>query len=313
MKHTLLLLGIAAVLLSGCTGGRTPGEAGKTEAPTPATHTATVPATVPAEEQTEGAVETGEKQDLLDLNRLGEGQFGFADMTGTRLITFEGETPSDHPTSYELAVGDSGTVLQIKYQLTQEADSEDNGRATMYNFDHMAGSVYAVTEGTAKPNETYFLIADANWAADSALSVDASVKGHPVDGQMAKTIETAKKRAVKNAEEVALIGEDMKLLLVEFEKQGNEMLASLVLQAGDELSFHDFPAQYDPNSVWRVDDQGVISAGNFDVLFAGLGENGPILAVTWIGFEGENSFILAQVEGTLKETDIQAGRYTVPV
>lgn len=306
MKTKFLLIGMmTALLLAGCAGEGTRGEAGQTEKD-PAV-------TAPVEEQEGNGAEEVNAPKFLDLDRLREGQFGFADRTGQRLITIEGEKPSKHSNSYELAIGDAGTVLKIKYHHSQTVDAKDNGRATMYNFEHMSGDVYAVTEGTAKPNETYFLIASEHWASDSALSVDSSAKGRAADESSVKAIETAKKRAVVKAEEVASIGEDGKLFLAEFEKQGDDVLASLVLQKNEELLFHDFPGQNDPNSTWRIDDQGAISAKEFNVMFAGKGENGPILAVTWLGAEGENEFILAQEGSALKETEIQAGRYMVPV
>lgn len=300
----LLLFGMVAALLTGCSLWGTIDEAGN--------EVEDAVQNGLAGEVTSGSEDVVEAGDILHLEHLRNGQFGFADMLGERLITFEGERPTEGSTSYELAIGDSGTVLKIEYQQTQQADSQDNGRATMYNFDHMTGSVYAVTEGTAKPNETYFLTASENWVASRALAVDSSEMGQPADDQSMIRIEAAKNRAILMAELVALIGEDSTLYLVQFERQGNSMLASLVLQVNDSLSFLDFPADYDSNSTWRVDDQGVIIAEHFQVMFAGTAEDGRIVAVTWLGFEGENSFILAQEGNALKETGIQAGRYTAP-
>lgn len=306
MRHKRLLIGLAALVFTGCTGEHVDVEAGETEVPPVLT--------VPAEEQ-QGEAAAGENtrtRSLLDLNHLREGGFAFADRTGERLITIDGEQSSNHSTPYELAIGDSGTVLKVAFQYAQQADSENDGRATMYNFDHLAGNVYAVIEGTAKPNETYFLLSDENGTADSVLPVNSSEKGRAADDRTVTAIEAAKQRAVVQTELVASIGEDSHLFLAEFERQGDDMLASLVLQKNGELLFHDFPAEYDPGSTWRVDDGGTISAEYFDVMFAGIGENGPIVAITWKGFEGENGFILAQDGGELKETGIQAARYTAP-
>lgn len=297
---------ILAVLVSGCAGEDTGREPRNSE------ESSALPA--PAEERKwQDAGET-KTRGSIDIAELREGQFGFADTTGKRMITLDGEKHSNPSASYDLAIGDSGTVLKVRYQNAQQADSQDNGRATMYNFDHMAGKVYAVTEGTAKPNETYFLISGENGIDDDDdFSVDSSGKGRTADDPLIQRIEAGKRRNIVKAEEVASIGEDGKLFLAEFEKQGNDRLASLIWQVGEELLFYDISAVDDANFSWRVDDQGEIRASDFNVMYGATGQNGRILAVSWLGAEGENSFILAQEGSSLIDTEIRGGRYMAPL
>lgn len=248
----------------------------------------------------------------MSREKLGKGAFAFADETGKRLITMDdAEEKQDH---YDLAVGSNGTVLKVKFEKKQDSDAEDTNRQNMYNFEHIAGHVYTVVEGEAKPDDTYLMTTSDVWLPGAELAIDASGHGQPVNEKIVQAVEAKKQRGVQHGGKIADVGSDGALYLIQFERQADDMLASLVLTRGDELLFCDFPATYEPNSTWRVDDGGEIGAEQFGLMFAANTDEGLVLSVNWHGAEGITSFFVGEDgEGGLKRLDIGVARYTAPM
>ncbi|TYP71833.1 hypothetical protein [Paenibacillus methanolicus] len=316
------LLAVLACTLAGCSSNNdqaaqpTPQQNGQADKATADTGNAAADTgNAAAEEETNAGAKADEEEaseSAMNREKLGKGAFAFADETGKRLITIgDTEAKKDH---YDLAVGSNGAVLKVKFEKKQASDAEDTSRQSMYNFDHIAGHVYSVAEGEAQPDDTYLMTTSDVWLPGAALAIDAAGHGQPVDEKVVQAVEAKKQRGVLQGGKIADIGADSALYLIQFERQEDDMLASLVLARGNELLFCDFPATYEPSSTWRVDDGGEISVDQFELMFAANTDKGLVLSVNWLGAEGITSFFIGEEgESGLKRLDIGVARYTAPL
>ncbi|ANY68418.1 hypothetical protein BBD42_19535 [Paenibacillus sp. BIHB 4019] len=250
---------------------------------------------------------------LLDTAVLGKSAFGFADEAGKQLLASPTEGGSEQWASFNLAVGHNGQLLKIKYNNEQKATEADNGRQTAQNFANQQGQLFEVVEGKAVPNETYFLTDDQSVKPEMLLSIADKRSGQAADDVKA-AIAKSKNRSVEKLwplEEIGTAGNA--LYLVQFERQGKDMLASLALQTADGFIFQDYPAEFNESSTWRVDDGGEVMPEMFSFLFAAKTAEGIVLGVKWMGAEGENVSFLSEHDGKLAELDISYGRYMSPV
>jgi len=65
-------------------------------------------------------------------------------------------------------------------------------------------------------------------------------------------------------------------------------------------------------SVWRVDDQGVFSPGDFEILFVAQLSHAYVMANTWVGAEGESDELLLADSTAEFRTIIKDYRYWAP-
>ncbi|SFE39756.1 hypothetical protein SAMN04487969_102331 [Paenibacillus algorifonticola] len=249
---------------------------------------------------------------LLDAAALGKGTFGFADEAGKQLLAGLSEGGGEQWSSFNLAVGHNGQLLKIKYKNEQKATEADNGRQTAQNFANQQGQLFEVMEGKAEPNETYFLIQDQSVKPEMLLSITEKRSGQAAD-HVKSAFAKSKNRSVEKLWPLEEIGDEGNTLyLVQFERQGKDMLASLALQTADGFVFQDYPAQFDESSTWRVDDGGEVMPEMFSFLFAAKTAEGIVLGVKWMGAEGENVSFLSEKDGKFSELDISYGRYMSP-
>ncbi|MNC24083.1 hypothetical protein D3C75_721250 [compost metagenome] len=219
------------------------------------------------------------------------------------------------------AVGNNGQVLSVALEKWQPGSADSNGRDMANNFANLSGYVFTVEDGRAASDETYYLASSAEFNRASLLALKPSADNPQQLGAndpVRQQILALKQRDIQSAWKLADLSdrpEDLHLYVVQFVKQDKNLLFSLVLQKGPELSFMDYPAvvQDDESSGWRVDDGGEITPGMFSLLFAARTANGVLLGVNWWGAEGVNSFFLLQQGAGFKEMDISYGRYTSPL
>ncbi|MCM3259660.1 hypothetical protein M3664_17810 [Paenibacillus lautus] len=100
-------------------------------------------------------------------------------------------------------------------------------------------------------------------------------KPEKADGQVLQEIKDSKGRAVEQAWPLIQLPDRESLYLVQFVREGDDMLASLALKRESGWLYYDYPAKYDPSSTWRVDDQGEVRPDMFSFLFAA--ESGLVL------------------------------------
>ncbi len=316
------LVALLALTVAGCSGGNN--DSGSPQASPSAVNQESPPASVAETESpsaTPSASETPEPSKakaMLNMEGL-NALFGFADEQGTKLMALTDEMESGAAEKsdlkgYKLAIGEGGgQVLSIRYANHQDRSEQDNGRQSMYNFDNMAGDIYAIEEGKATPNESYILVSPEQFDIDALIPLKpAADRALPDD--IAKKIAEEKERAIEQGWLLAHAQDGQRIYVVQFERQGENMLASLVWQEGERLVFMDYPATYNDNSAWRVDDGGEISPEMFRFLFAARSaDDGIVLGVQWMGAEGENLNILSSSGERFEKTEISGGRYLSPI
>lgn len=292
---------LAFLLLAGCQTTAPSISPAQTPAPSPTAAVVTdSPAASPSEQK--GSPTVGfEKIDNV---------FGFADETGTKIITITNMKPMDAPEEYDLAIG-YGSAIELEFVGWQDATAQDSGRQTPDNFDNLAGDVFKAKNGIFTAGKTYFL-AKSSVVAPDALKTLISLEqdGGIVDETTVKSIEAIKNRKIVESTLLAETAEKGRVCLFVFERIGDDMLASLAYIKDDAVLFKDFPAKYDASSTWRVDAGD--KPGIFEVLFMAESDQGLLLGVTWAAFEGENTFVLREENGVFQDTDLQAGRYWSP-
>ncbi len=243
--------------------------------------------------------------------------FSFADETGTKLMIvpdIRGEIDPQVLSSIKTAAGAGGKTLPVSYAGVQQGDEKDNGRQAASNFVHMKGYVFQVEKGNAKPNATYYMLRGQT-APDAFFPVEERKDAKP-DASLLKAVAQEKKRKVDQAWTIGRIdvnGNPMDLLLIQFARVQKSMLASLVLVPGESKPLYkDFPADYDENSTWTVDDGGTMHPESFSLRFAARTGEGMVLGMEWNAAEGSNSFLLQADSGKLADLGIGGGRYMSP-
>ncbi|KWX78643.1 hypothetical protein [Paenibacillus jilunlii] len=308
--------------------GRSPAAAGQTPQVTPVSPEAALQPAVTHEETGEAS---GSKPSVeasnavpaafLDPAKLSS-SFGFADSSGKRILAAsDDDSRLAEMESLNTAIGNNGRVFSVTLEKWQPGSADSNGRDMANNFANLSGYVFTVEDGKAASDETYYLANSAELDRGSLLAVKPSADNSQqldADNPVRKQILALKKRHIQSIWKLADLSEapeDLHLYVVQFVRQNTNMLFSLVLQKGPELSFMDYPAEIrdDEYSVWRVDDGGEITPGMFSLLFAARTLNGVALGVNWWGAEGVNSFFLLQQNAGFKEMGIEYGRYTSPL
>lgn len=319
----ILILVVAAVFsLSGCTRPGNSNPSGAEASAEPSLEAEYSPSPAPLQSDSPGstakAQASAEPQAVLDPAKLAP-VFGFADETGDSiLITREDEGEDARMQSLDTAIGNGGQVLEVKLEKWQTGSGDSNGRELANNIPNLSGYLFKVEGGKAEPDATYYL-------ADSAsLPKAALLEVHPADpagpqlsasDPLRERISGLKKREIHAAWKLAALGGDSQLYLVQFAREGQSMLFSLILEQSGRLTFMDYPAEIQNNeySVWRVDDGGEVTPEMFSVLFAAHTADGLLLGLNWWGAEGVNTFFLSQQGEIFKGLDIEYGRYTSPL
>jgi hypothetical protein len=245
--------------------------------------------------------------DIAALTNL----FGFTNETAKYIILSGKLEKGQSIDGVNRAIGENGNLLTIKYLRAQEKNEKDNGRLTAQNFDNLAGYIFEITQGTAKENETYYLINDEF----NVKSILDSQKGNQaeIDAAAKEEIEKIKNRKVKSSWEIGVLGSDKTIYLILFERENDDMLASIVMKIPAKFVFKDYPAKYNASSTWRVDDGGSVYPDLFSILFASETESGIVLAIKWAGAEGENTTLFIENGDKFEELNIGTSRYTSPL
>ena len=245
--------------------------------------------------------------------------FGFAGMDGDRLLIqcYEGGETEDDPEQYTLAIGPYGITARISYSGWQDESGENNYRDTAENFDNLPGYVFQAVDSRLLTGETYCLTTTG--VLDSALVPLVSPARDPdgffinpgLDVDVTDRIAALKSRGVVWASQLALTEEGAGIALVLFEREGDDMLFSIVYIEDDKTVFWDCPAVYDEMSTWRVDMGD--DPGELAPLFLARLENGLVLVLTWGAPEGEGIVVLYEDGGEFVDRyDYGYSRYWSP-
>jgi len=208
------------------------------------------------------------------------------------------------PDAFSLAVGPYGEIWPIYFSHWQDEKIGNNGRENAGNFSRLPGFVFAQKEWKLRKNRTY-LLTDMGPLLDSIIAIGPSGwMGNypPLADETIESIEKYKERKVAWTKTLAVtkVGDGL-IGLVVFERQGNDMLFSIVYMDEEKVLFWDNPAEYDEISTWRVD-AGEMPGDFTPILLARFGE-GLIMMLTWSAPESEIALTLYEEDGVLVEAD----------
>jgi hypothetical protein len=261
------------------------------------------------------------------------GGFAFPDQAGTRLMLlgevarpFPGEPPFAEmlpaASTIRTALCASGTSHPITFERRQLADGKGNGRQHSHQFEHLDGLVFKVTDNARLPeHEACFLASDAFAKSLTVVPVVSLTRRSwppetpACNPSLTKEIASRRKRAAARcwaiAESPAQAG--IQVALVEFARQGKDALASLVVVDGRTTVFADHQGDASrTDSVWRVDDGGVLNPAQFRVVFLARRGVAWVVAVSWQAPEGE-SLMLSESDGDTFRQLLQESWYQMAV
>jgi hypothetical protein len=250
------------------------------------------------------------------------GGFAFPDRAGARLMLL-GEASRPFPDQLPFAelLGAAGTIRialctggashPIAFERRQLADGKGNGRQHSWQFEHLDGLVFKVTDAARlAEHEPCFLAADVFARSLTVVPVvSLTRKGWPPEtpackATLVKEIVSRRQRAVTNcwtiAESPAQAG--LQVVLVEFARQGNDALASLAVVEGRTMVFGDQRGDASrTDSVWRVSDGGMLHPEAFTIVFVAKRAGRLVLAVHWQAEEGSVLMLFEAVGGTFRQ------------
>ena len=190
-------------------------------------------------------------------------RFAMADPKGGRLIISGGDEDSlfrKVADQYTRCVFEDG-LYKIEFEESRKAHPEWNGRELDLNFDKMGGLVYRVKEGPLPvPTDAWggaeALIADEKYL-EGAEALRLTRKTEKGSKDAAALFEKKYGRPLKDIYIIAR-GKDFEaeIYAMEFEVQGKKALGVVALVTPEGTLHLDFPAEWNEQSVWHVDDEG---------------------------------------------------------
>ncbi|GEM_PF-1318010 len=154
----------------------------------------------------------------------------------------------------------SGRIRPVTFEAYRQPDPEWNGRQTSRFFDDLGGFLFRV-EGGALPFLTGdvggdVLLVDSEYA-DAAEIVPLEKGPEEAPGDVKKRFEELYKRSLKEIVGIAR-GTDSEVAVyaMEFTLKGDKALGVVALVTPRGTFCLDFPATYDEQSTWNVDDGG---------------------------------------------------------
>ena len=221
---------------------------------------------------------------------IAHGTFAYVDSTGTELLALDSLAD---PSTIVGALCSGAVARPVRFDRKQVRQPHDNARQVSSNFVNEAGDVFALIQERAPSDKTCYLTSDSVlFAAARAATVREASTCAPA--QVAR-VTVIKAREVIRCSLIARTSNALEVLAIQFVNVDSSALASLVVVVADtSFLFRDFPAVYrnGGESTWRVDDEGVFSPKDFDVLFVDTLPYGVVMAFTWAGPEGESDELL---------------------
>ena len=215
------------------------------------------------------------------------GVFALPDSTGTHLLA-PADLPS--PAEFHTAICPSGQSYPVQFERRQTGGPDYNGRQTAANFDKLPGNVFSILRGKVASDATCLLAGATLLPSTTPIPVARLAPASQCGAKVRLRISTSRTRRVANCWPLATLPAGKELMLVEFARQDQDALASIVLIDGDRSVFADYPAVYHGDSLdlWRVDDGGVLDPASIHILALLQRDASYMLAVSWSGTEGEN-------------------------
>lgn len=239
--------------------------------------------------------------------------FAFANKQGNVLIITN--TPNSNLdtdlTKYHYAIGKDGIIHETRYSKYQESTENDTDRDTMYNFENLAGHTYSIIGTDAIPNDTYILLRE-NFDAEYTL-LERKDASSSWSQNVIKQCEEIADRKIANSWFQFEHENSVNVGMVEFEANGKDLLAWLLLEQNGKLNYFAFPTtldEYGYSSGW---DQGRLPE-NWTFIHTIFEKNDNI--VVYLGWHiGEEAETIREIvfpkNGKILEK-IVCNRYTSP-
>jgi hypothetical protein len=221
----------------------------------------------------------------LPASTVEHGAFAFPDVAGTRLLA---TSTLSQPEGLKTAICGGKVRGPAVFERRQSGSQRGAGRQTPRNFDDLAGSVFRFTAGKLDETDSCFLATDSLLSGATVVPITSRGDADACAPRAERRLASLRGRPVVNCWVLAGLKKDGQVVLVQFARRGREALASVVLIDGGRSIFADFTAEYrgEGQSLWRVDDGGVLSPAGFEVMF--VLERGAFraLGINWPGAEG---------------------------
>jgi hypothetical protein len=240
------------------------------------------------------------------------GAFGFPDAHGSRLIVADSLAA---PESLTRAIAPGGRVYHIRYAGKQAAKPGGHMRATSQDFAFTEGHVFRVARGHVEADASCLLTTDALFAGCRPETLRTFESPPHCSAELVQRIADLRERAVVRSWILARLGTDRLVVLLEFEPRGTQALGSLAIVSADAIGFNDYPAEVEKegDSVYRVDDEGVMSPEGFEVLFAYRKGQSEMLGISWGSTESLALSLFQWTGGPVLKELVTGNRYVAPM
>lgn len=231
--------------------------------------------------------------------------FGLSNEDGTQVVFYENYS---HTPPQMYAVLTSGKNCLLSFLEKRDRRPEDSGRETADNFANLAGVIFHAPGGCLKGDQTVIALDPKHLDKHQPLPVRPNELS-PLTSTDISRIETMRKLKIQHSWNLASLGSDEKVALVQFAPQKDGNVACLALISKEKIAFEDYVGKTnDSAGVWRVGDGGEFGPGDFRILAAFRSSRGIELVRAWAGPEGENSVLLRE-DGTKLSAVLSQYRY----
>ena len=253
--------------------------------------------------------------------------FGYADDSGSRVLMLsdDGHASDEQAKAMRTAVCSEGREIALRYGGFQKATAESNGRQIAGNLKNDEGHLFTVDGAAARPGDTCLLLPsgflqryplvrneypederrqlrDAYHRVNGTSGFDLAP--FQARGDFARAtvtrLEHEKKKRVRLYWLLHQSGATQQVAIVEFEPEGDSLLAGIVLADSQQLSVLDIPADRKNEDAgggcWRADDGCQLNQEEMDVPVV-LGRTGEALVFYTAGGAEGQSIRLLQVKG----------------
>ncbi len=233
--------------------------------------------------------------------------FAFANRKGSELLTLDPDTGVLKPEDalrYRKAACQDGRIFDIQFVERQNSGPRDTGRALAANFDQYRGFLFRLERGRTTP-DTNCLLAPASFFEDkTSLPLHFAAPQPACDDSTRTALAKQEDRPVTGCFEVAAIGDADRLLAVEYQSRGDNLLGALALSTAGKLLVHTYPANRG-QTTWRVNDDGKWDPKSFHPVVALRQPDGVyFIALVWSGPEGGSMRVFRTQFGRFAERAI---------
>lgn len=246
-----------------------------------------------------------------------------SDQEGTQFLLIDYETNQPESLKDYKYVIYQGITYPVTFKGYQEGDPENNnGRDTYYNFANHPGWLFEMQSGKllTHPQDEFDAIWNAPLLVDEhfyntvkKFYVSDRLTDRPLPDALKTQIEERFGRKILHGAvtyEFEIV-EKCQWIYAQFENEGDKALAMVAAVMPDgSLCVKEFPAVWNEESVWRVDDEGEFYGLGLDLVTE---EDGVLTLYTYDqGAEGTNYQSYVVKGDTLCEGKVSASFYQAP-